>query len=411
VTLEESFRRLWHELEPIGRNQLTGGYDRFAWTPVDDELRGWFRAQAEQRDMAVVDDRNGNQWAWWGEPGPGAIVTGSHLDSVPDGGAYDGPLGVVSAFLAIDELRAELRVGRQSVAPARPIAVVRFADEEGTRFGVACIGSRLLTGALEPERARGLRDADGVTLADAMRAAGTAPEHLGRDDEALARIGAFVELHVEQGRALVDVPAPVGVATIVRPHGRWRLSFRGEANHAGTTRLADRHDPTLPFAFAVQAARAAAEAAGALATIGKVRVEPGGTNAIAAEVHAWLDARAPDDAALRSIVAKIVTRAERCADQHGVTLEVVKESYTPVVEFDPSLRDRLRKILCARLGAPALASGAGHDAGILAAVVPSAMLFVRNPTGASHTPAETAELDDCITGVRALRAVLEDLAC
>src|SRR3712207_2221959 len=112
--------------------------------------------------MAYEQDRNGNQRAWWGRPGPGAVVTGSHLDSVPDGGAYDGPLGVVSAFLAVDALRP------RGIVPERPIAVVNCTDEEGARFGVACIGSQLLTGVLDPDRARALRDRDGVTLADAM---------------------------------------------------------------------------------------------------------------------------------------------------------------------------------------------------------------------------------------------------
>ncbi|MGB9378335.1 MAG: allantoate amidohydrolase [Mycobacteriales bacterium] len=410
MTLEESFLRLWHELEPLGRNCVTGGYNRFAWTAEDDQLRTWFRTQAARRDMTVVDDRNGNQWAWWGEPGSGAVVTGSHLDSVPEGGAYDGPLGVVSGFLAVDELRADMDAG--APPPANPVAVVRFADEEGARFGVACVGSRLLTGVLDPQRARELRDADGVTLADAMRAAGADPDRLGRDDEALSRIGAFVELHVEQGRGLVDAPAPIGTATVVRPHGRWRMSFTGRADHAGTTRLADRADPTLPFAVTVQAAREAAEHAGGLATISKARIEPGGTNGIAARVHAWLDARGPDDVAVHAIVEQILGAAQAAAAAHGVSVEFAEESFTPIVEFDPALGTRLRDVLGAAYdGLPALPSGAGHDAGILAAVVPSAMLFVRNPTGVSHSPAESADLADCIDGVRALQAVLKDLAC
>ncbi len=406
MTLDESFLQLWHCLEPIGCNPLTGGYNRFPWTPVDNQLRTWFREQAEQRQMKAVDDRNGNQWAWWGEPGPGAVVTGSHLDSVPEGGAYDGPLGVISGFLAVDEMRAS------GVTPARPIAVVRFCAEEGSRFGVACIGSRLLTGALDPAQARDLVDAEGVTLAEAMRSAGTAAEGIGRDDETLGWIDAFVELHLEQGKALVDEPASLGIASIVRPHGRWRLTFEGQANHAGTTRLADRCDPMLPFAFTVQAARVAAEQGGGLATISKVSVVPGATNGIASTVHAWLDSRASDDATLQAMVADITDGAQRAAQLHGVSVKITQESYTPVVEFDPSLQERLRGCLAASSGGvPALPSGAGHDAGVLATVVPSAMLFLRNETGVSHSPAEAATLEDCVAGVRALRCVLEDLAC
>jgi N-carbamoyl-L-amino-acid hydrolase len=398
----DRFEQVWASLADIGRSPASDGYNRFAWTPVDRQLREWFAEQAAARGMAHEQDRNGNQWAWWGEPAPGAVVTGSHLDSVPDGGAFDGPLGVVSGFLAVDELRS------RRVAPARPIAVFNSADEEGARFGVACVGSRLLTGALDPETARALTDGDGLTLAEAMRQAGADPVALGRDDEALGRIGTFVELHVEQGRGLVDLGAPVGVATAIWPHGRWGFRFTGEANHAGTTRLVDRRDPMLPYASTVLAARAVAEQAGAVATFGKVRVVPNGTNAVPSSVEAWLDARAPDDAAVDKVVAEVTAAAERAAAEHGVTLTVARDSYSPVVEFGDGLRDRIASVLG---GIPALPTGAGHDAGILSARVPSAMLFVRNPTGVSHSPAEHAETADCVAGVRALAAVLEDLGC
>jgi beta-ureidopropionase / N-carbamoyl-L-amino-acid hydrolase len=400
--LERRFTAAWTELEPIGRDPSTGGYRRFAWTRADLELRAWFADQAAARGMACEQDRNGNLWAWEGEPRPGAVVTGSHLDSVPDGGAFDGPLGVVSAFLAVDELRA------RGVRPVRPVAVVAFADEEGARFGVACAGSRLLTGVLEPDRARGLRDADGTTLAEAVRSAGADPAGLGRDDEALARIGVLVELHVEQGRGLVALDAPVGLATAIWPHGRWRCSFTGAADHAGTTRLADRRDPLLPFAATALAARELADRAGALATVGRVHVAPNGTNAVPSRVDAWLDARASDEDTLSRLVAEVTAAAAAAAEAHGVALDVVEESRSPAVDFDPALRDRLGAVLG---GVPVLPTGAGHDAGVLAAHVPTAMLFVRNPTGVSHSPAEHAGTADCLAGVRALAAVLEDLAC
>ncbi|GAA1255563.1 allantoate amidohydrolase [Sphaerisporangium rubeum] len=400
ATLQARFEAVWAELAAIGDGGAAG-YHRFAWTAVDLELREWFTRQAAARGMRCERDRNGNLWAWWGEPGPGAVVTGSHLDSVPGGGAYDGPLGVVSAFLAIDELR------ERGVTPARPVAVVDFADEEGARFGVACVGSRLLTGLLAPGDARALRDAGGVTLAGAMRAAGADPGVIGRDEEALARIGVFVELHVEQGRGLVDLGVPVGVAAAIWPHGRWRFTFHGSADHAGTTRLADRRDPMPPFAATVLAARGTAERLGGLATFGKVAVTPNGTNAIASRVDAWLDARAPDEDTVRGVVAEVTRAAEHASAGHEVRVEVVAESYTPVVEFDTSLRDHLAGLLG---GVPALPTGAGHDAGILSAHVPTAMLFVRNPTGTSHSPAEHATVADCVAGVTALAAVIEDLA-
>lgn len=159
----DSFHEMWRQLLPVGRNSASGGYRRFAWTGADADCRDWFREQARRRGLAYEVDRNGNQWAWLGDPAEGdAVVTGSHLDSVPDGGAFDGPLGVVSAFAALDELR------RRGVRPAKPLGIVNFGDEEGARFGLACVGSRLTAGALTVEQAHWLTDADGITLPQAM---------------------------------------------------------------------------------------------------------------------------------------------------------------------------------------------------------------------------------------------------
>jgi beta-ureidopropionase / N-carbamoyl-L-amino-acid hydrolase len=395
----DRFAGMWSDLVDVGRDPRSGGYRRFAWTPVDADLRAWFAGEAGARGLDLTEDRAGNQWAWWGDPdaAPGqGVVTGSHLDSVPDGGAFDGPLGVVSAFAALDTLRAA------GVRPALPVAVVNFGDEEGARFGVACAGSRLITGALPADRARGLTDADGVSLAQALTAAGRRPEDLGPDPETLRRIGTFVELHVEQGRGLVDTGRAVGVGTEIWPHGRWRLDFPGEANHAGTTLLEDRHDALLGFAETVLAARGAAAARGCLATIGKVTVRPGGVNAIPSAVTGWLDARGPDESAVRAAVADVAARAAAS----GATVR--EESWTVPTRFDPDLTGRLSAVID---GAPRLGTGAGHDAGILAAAgVETAMLFVRNPTGISHSPQEHAEQADCTAGVEALTQVLEHLA-
>ena len=394
-----TFDGMWAELLPVGRDPHSGGYRRFAWTRTDHDLREWFAGEASSRGLDLVTDRAGNQWAWWGDidsavaDGRKGLVLGSHLDSVPDGGAYDGPLGVVSALAAVEVLQ------RQGFRPSRPIGVANFVDEEGARFGIACAGSRIVTGALDADRARGLRDADGRTMAEAMTAAGHDAAALGRDEETLRRIGTFVELHVEQGRGLVDLDRAVAVGSAIWPHGRWRLDLHGEANHAGTTRLADRHDPMLALAAAITAARDAASGQGCVATVGKVRVEPNGVNAIPSQVTAWLDARGPVEAGVRAVV-------EEVGERTGV--RPAEESWTGETAFDPALASRLAALLG---DAPVLATGAGHDAGILAtAGVPTAMLFVRNPTGVSHSPAEHAERADCLAGVEALTAVARELA-
>jgi beta-ureidopropionase / N-carbamoyl-L-amino-acid hydrolase len=399
----DRFSALWRSLEPIGRDPGSGGYLRCSWTRADLAAREWFVEEALDRDLEVETDGNGNLWAWWGDPSAGnAVVTGSHLDSVPHGGAYDGPLGVVGGLLAIDLLR-----DRGHGEPRRPIAVAVFTEEEGGRFGVPCLGSRLLTGSMDPAKALRLRDRDGVSLADAMAAADAPCDNVGPDPQLLGRIGTFVELHVEQGRALADLDRPVGVASAIWPHGRYRFTLTGEGNHAGTTAMADRHDPMLTFAYLVLAANKEARLASALATVGRVAVRPGATNAIAAEVTAWLDARAPEQSTLDGLVAAVVRRVAERAGRDGTDVSWTAESQTPVIAFDGGLRDRLAKLLN---GAPVLPTGAGHDAGVLSAHVPTAMLFVRNPTGVSHAPAESASDVDCASGVNALADVLAELA-
>ncbi|MBA8825094.1 N-carbamoyl-L-amino-acid hydrolase [Saccharopolyspora lacisalsi] len=389
------------QIADVGVDGKRGGYSRHVFDRAEHELRDWFTEQARARGMEVNTDANANLWAWWGEPGPDAVVTGSHLDSVPGGGALDGPLGVASSLAALDRLRAE------GVRPRRPLAVTVFAEEEGGRFGVPCLGSRLLAGTIDPDRVRELRDPTGVGFAEAMRSAGLSPEGLGRDDEALSRIGRFVELHVEQGRGLVDRQRPVAVASSILAHGRWRFRFEGQGDHAGTTPMDDRRDPMLPASHLVLAARqAAAGVEGARATAGRMVPTPGGTNVVASTVDVWLDVRSPFEERTRELVLALSETARARAADEGCRVEITEESWADTVSFDAALRDNLTEVLD---GAPALPTGAGHDAGVLAARTPSAMLFVRNPTGISHAPEEHAEPDDCAEGAVALARVLEHL--
>lgn len=386
------------EIADTGRDRTRGGYSRHGFDAADRDLRAWFTERAGRLGLDVRGDRNGNLWAWWGQPGPNAVATGSHLDSVPGGGAFDGPLGVACALDAIESLRAS------GFRPNRPLALAVFVEEEGGRFGVPCLGSKLLTGAIRPDAALALTDPDGVTLAEAVTGFGLAPERLGRDDELLGQLGCFVELHVEQGRLL---DRPVALASSILAHGRWRFTVRGQGNHAGTTATTDRRDPMLPAAATVLAARQAVQhLPSARATIGRLQPRPGGTNVIASSVDFWLDARAPAGPDTRGVVEEIAAAARYAAEQEGCELTVREESYGDQVVFDATLRDDLAAVLD---GVPAVPTGAGHDAGVLAASIPTAMLFVRNPTGISHAPEEHAEPDDCAAGSAALASVLEHL--
>ncbi|MEV4777284.1 allantoate amidohydrolase [Microbacterium sp. LWH12-1.2] len=396
------------EILGIGVDTERGGYSRPVFSLAEMELRAWFTARAEERGLTVETDGNGIIWAWWEVEGAqdsgrrrDVIVTGSHLDSVPGGGNFDGPLGVASALAAVDLLRD------RGVTPVRPLAVAVFPEEEGSRFGIACLGSRLLAGVVEPDRVRALVDDSGHSFAEASSAAGLDPALIGPDPARLADIAAFVELHVEQGRGLIDLARPVALAGAIIAHGRWHVRIEGRGDHAGATRMTDRQDPVVVAAEAIRSLREQTLAVDdARGTVGRVKVTPGGTNVIASSVDLWMDVRHRDDNAVSRIVDAVTTMTEKAADAEGCSVTVAEQSFSPTVEFDLVLRDRLQAVLP---DAPILDTGAGHDAGVLAEIIPTGMLFVRNPTGASHTPAETAEPDDVTAGVEALADVLQDL--
>lgn len=404
-----TFEGMWRDLAPVGRSASSGGYFRQPWTTAESELRAWFAEAALARGLELETDGMGNQVAWWrpadvssGRSRHG-ILTGSHLDSVLDGGAYDGPLGVVSALAALDLMR------ERCVVPSRSVGVSVFTEEEGSRFGLACLGSRLATGTTSWAEARERRDRDGVALPDTLASAGLDVGSLedGGGLVDLSEVGCFVELHVEQGRDLVDRDVAVGVASGIWPHGRYRFDFTGEANHAGTTRMEDRRDPMLTYATTALAADEQARLAGQRATFGRLEVAPNGTNAVPSRVTAWLDARCSSDEALTELVAAIERQGTERAERDGTGLIVTAESVSGRVAFDPDLAARLAAVG----GWPVIATQAGHDAGILAtAGIPSGMLFVRNPTGVSHSPDESAETADCLAGVEALADTLTELA-
>ncbi|MGO1440638.1 MAG: allantoate amidohydrolase [Brevibacterium yomogidense] len=393
------------QITDTGRDPRGPGYLRPGFSRVEHDLREWFVAEAESRGLDVEVDHNGITWAWATPPGENAVVTGSHLDSVPGGGEFDGPLGVASALAAIDELRESGRLARAG----RPLAIAVFPEEEGSRFGISCLGSRLLTGAVGPKRALAMTDDRGDTFAEVLTRHGLDPQRVGRDHERLRRIGSFLELHVEQGVGLINTDQPVAVGSSILGHGRWHIRFEGQGNHAGTTPMARRADPVVAAARIIgDIPTIVSRFDGAVATVGRTRVHPGGTNAIASAMDVWLDIRHPDDEVVQDVLEEIAARARDRASGAGyrgqeVSLTVDQESYSPTTHFHADFTRRLSALLPE---APLQSTGAGHDAGILAAHVPSAMLFVRNPTGVSHAAEEACEDDDARAGVRALADAL-----
>ncbi|WP_298336210.1 allantoate amidohydrolase [Ferrimicrobium sp.] len=391
--------QLFAQIAAIGRDAAGSGYRRFAYSDEDRELRTFFAETVSELGLTVSVDTANNQWAWWGNPDLDPrhnLVLGSHLDSVPAGGAYDGPLGVLSAICAVEQLL------RDGFRPRAAVGVVNFIDEEGARFGVACLGSRVLTGETTSTRLSQLRDYNGRSFGEVVRATGVDPTQLRRDEQVLSRIGRFVELHIEQGHQLINLDAPIGLASFIWPHGRWSTTLAGVPNHAGTTPLAERDDPVIRAANFVLDLTACAERHKAVATCGKIVVEPNAVNAIASKVHLWVDVRAENADRLERLAAEIGELA------HGYGGVLVNESLTPATVFDTALTAAIGSILG---HPPVISTGAGHDAGILALHgIPATMLFVRNPTGVSHSPLEEADEEDMDAGVDALIQVIQGLS-
>jgi N-carbamoyl-L-amino-acid hydrolase len=391
--LEARLAGLW----PIGRGPA--GTSRLAWTAEDEAAGAWFAEQAAACGLTVQRDAAGNRWAVPDAPAPWWAV-GSHTDSVRDGGAYDGALGVAAAFAI-------------AAASPAPLAVIAFADEEGARFNTPTFGSRALTGVLDVDDVLARRDDDGVALADALRAAGVDPHGLATAPDALARLRGFVELHIDQSRDLDAAGAAAGVVARLAARLRLRVTLTGAADHAGTTPTPERRDALAAAARLIVGAemlRDELDAAGTplRTTAGRILVAPNALTSIAAGVTLWLDARAADPATLDAWLAGVQDLAGVTADRTRVDIALAVESRSAGVAFDAPLRDRLR----AAAGAPVpeVLCWAGHDAGILAAQLPAAMVLVRNATGISHAPEEHVELADAAQAATLILRTLQDVA-
>jgi beta-ureidopropionase / N-carbamoyl-L-amino-acid hydrolase len=402
-------------LVPIGRGRR--GTTRLAWTGEDAAAGEWFREQAAGAGLHVERDPAGNLWAMPDAPPPW-WATGSHLDSVREGGSFDGALGVAAGFEVAAQLakrRADAAagavgasaagaVGASSAGAAAPsIAVISFADEEGARFNTPTFGSRALTGVLDLgvlERV----DREGIRLAHAMRAAGVDPDGIAAAPGWLPRLRGFVELHIDQTTELERAGVPAGVVRGLASRVRLRAEIEGRADHAGTTPPADRRDALAAAARLIVAALDRS-GDGLVATASRIEVEPNALTTVPARASVWLDARAPDAARVDA------WRAEVEELDVGLPVALSLESQSSGCGFDAGLRSRLMA-LSEELGAraPELDCYAGHDAGLLAARLPAAMVLVRNETGVSHSPAEHVELADAAFGAELVLRLLEELS-
>jgi hydantoinase/carbamoylase family amidase len=333
------------------------------------------------------------------------LIIGSHLDTVRDAGKYDGPLGVMVAIAAVQRLH--------DVRKRLPFAIetIAFADEEGLRFSSTYLGSRAVAGSIDASDLD-LIDADGVTMADAISAAGGDPSRVGDDRWQAGKVLGYVEVHIEQGPVLEGLGLPVGVVTAIAGQARYRITFRGSAGHAGTVPMRGRRDALVAaaeFVLAVEAEGASRE--GLVATVGQLSVYPGASNVIPGEAALSLDVRHPDERVRIECTRQILGRAREVASRRGVETAAELLSENPSVPCSETLKSLLAKAIEGEGLTPVqLASGAGHDAVPMAALTEVAMLFVRCKGGVSHNPAESVTAEDVSVSIDVLSRFLGLLA-
>jgi allantoate deiminase len=381
-------------------DRLTRRFGTAALRDANAAVAEWMRAAG----MTARQDALGNLIGRYEAEQTGAktLLLGSHLDSVIDAGKYDGPLGVLVALACVQRLHDQGR--RLPFA----IELFGFADEEGVRYHTTYLGSQLVAGTLAPATLE-LADADGITVADAIRAFGGDPGRLAEARRSGDDLLGYCEVHIEQGPVLEARDLPVGVVSAIAGQSRIAVVLTGVAGHAGTVPMDLRRDALCAAAELVLAAEALArDTPGLVATVGQIDARPGASNVIPGRVTLSLDVRHQDDARRERALAELGQRAERIAGERGIALDwrIMQESRA--LACDPALTERLAGAIEA-LGYPLLAlpSGAGHDGVAIAALTPIAMLFVRCKGGVSHNPAESVDVADVGVAIEVLGRFLE----
>ena len=406
TTDAQSAARVMEQCEVLGRiseepDLLVRPYGSEAMRRANDKVASWMR----DAGMIVRRDNFGNLVGRYEGTEEGTFVLGSHLDTVRDAGKYDGPLGVLVAMACVERLHA--RGERLPFA----VEVVGFADEEGLRFGTTFLGSSVFAGAFEP-RLLALEDAEGITLAEAVRSFGGDPGTLQKDGRSHHDLLGYCEVHIEQGPVLERLDLPVGVVSAIQGQSRVGVGFVGEAGHAGTVPMEGRRDALCAAAqFVLAVEETAREELGMVATVGHIAAHPGAGNVIPGEASLSLDLRHGDDSVRERAVRSLRERAGEIAAARGEECRWQVRQESSAVPTDPGLTALLARAI-EDLGAPAhrLPSGAGHDAAEMAKIAPSVMLFVRCEKGISHNPAESVEQEDVAAAVEVTSRFLKLVA-
>lgn len=406
INKERLFKRLL-ELGEIGKNQ-SGGITRHAFTQEDRSAKDLVSTYMKEAGLTVREDAVGNLIGRREGHNPEApvVLTGSHIDSVTNGGIFDGGLGILGAIEVLQTL------SEQGIETEHPIEVYAFNDEEGSRFSFSMFGSRGVIGDLKPKDLE-MKDKNGITVAESMTAQGFDPEKIGEADRSQETIEAFIELHIEQGKVLESRNLSVGIVGGIVNELWMKCTVQGEAGHAGATPMTMRHDALVAAAEMVQVVDREAKKTGTtVATVGKLCVFPGGINIIPGTVEFTLDLRDTSQEVSDGVETAIFKEFDRICQERGVTLTTEILQRIPPAPCSKEFQEAARKA-CGESGLPyfSLPSGAGHDAMQMINICPIGMIFVRSKNGISHNPAEWSSPEDCADGANVLYHTLLDLAC
>lgn len=393
-----------HALSEIGYTE-PGGVKRPGLSHEEKQAKELIKSWMVEAGLEVREDGAGNVFGSLpGQSEGPAIASGSHVDSVPNGGNFDGPLGVLSA-LEVAESWKEL-----GFVPEKPYEVVVFSDEEGSRFNSGLTGSRAMTGNMTDMEMKQLRDYDGKDLAQVLESYGSSLEAFRESTRDLSELELFAEVHIEQGKILEQKNQPVGIVSGIAGPAWMEVKFSGQAGHAGNTPMLGRTDSLVAAGEFVsrlpELPRAISETA--VATVGKLDVSPNGINVIPERVVLHVDARDIHKEPRDLLVERIRSLASEVAEKHRVTVSMQQNtSITPVPIADDLQRELAELLTKQGIDPVRIPSGAGHDAMIVGRHIPVAMLFVRSKDGISHNPKEWSSLSDCIQGIHALKGFIE----
>ncbi|WP_252504185.1 Zn-dependent hydrolase [Sporosarcina sp. Marseille-Q4943] len=392
------------ELASIGQT-AEGGVNRRGFSAEEKEAKQLVKGWMEQAGLQVTEDGAGNVFGRLEGTADGkSILSGSHVDSVPNGGNFDGPLGVIVALEVAEAWKAA------GVQPKKPFEVVIFSDEEGSRFGTGLTGSHAVLGRLNKKDAVLLKDSEGKSFETVIQEYGSTLDAVWEAKREMKEVELFVEVHIEQGKKLERSDLPIGVVKGIAGPASVAFTFEGEAGHAGNTPMDDRKDAvlaagefirevaTLPIQFSDTA----------VATIGKMNVFPNGTNVIAQKVELTTDVRDIHEEKRDALIEAIIKAAEDAGAVHNVDVFYQRMLAVEPLLIDNTLKTSLKDSMTKFGIEPMeLISGAGHDAMVIGREVPAAMLFVRSKKGISHNPEEWTDLNDCVVAAHVLKDFIE----